>query len=371
MHIVLLILKIIGIFLLVILGLLLLIVLALLLIPFRYRGAGQYKSPETLAEVSVGWLLRLVSLDARYEPGTGFSGELRVLRFIIKSFGNQEIRKQRDTAKKAVEDKKAEQKEIVASAVPQKSGKDATQPRPSARQDEDTDYAVEKPDPGNTETSTGEKKPGPKKTKTFKRKKKPDPEKTEPSAGKTPAGKEASSAGETSSADSERWEELLGTLICTLAGVPEKAADLTILLLDLKDRLEETIEKPQEKIREMQRKAAPFLDASAIRAYRFICRRLAILFRHCRIRQITGYAHYGTGRPDLTGEITGILYMLLPDCAGEFRIEPEMFETVLEGEISFRGYLRTVHVVVLLAALLLNKDTRKLIGKIRRARGGR
>ena len=69
LHVVLLILKIIGIILAALLGLLLLILLLLLFVPIRYKGRLQ-KEKELLVRAKVTWLLHMVSVPVVFQEGT-------------------------------------------------------------------------------------------------------------------------------------------------------------------------------------------------------------------------------------------------------------------------------------------------------------
>lgn len=77
MHIVLLILKIIGIILLVVLGILLFLVLALLFVPLRYKVRGEW-SEEAKAQARVHWLLHILSFRADYDREKGLLMKLRI-----------------------------------------------------------------------------------------------------------------------------------------------------------------------------------------------------------------------------------------------------------------------------------------------------
>ena len=69
MHVILTILKILGILLLVILGLLLAIVLSVLFVPVRYQLEGEKPSPgwsEANGKIRVSWLLHLIHLRIQY-----------------------------------------------------------------------------------------------------------------------------------------------------------------------------------------------------------------------------------------------------------------------------------------------------------------
>lgn len=70
MHVILTILKILGIILLVLLGLLLVIVFSVLFVPVRYRLEGEKSSPgwsEANGKVKVSWLLHLIHLRIQYQ----------------------------------------------------------------------------------------------------------------------------------------------------------------------------------------------------------------------------------------------------------------------------------------------------------------
>ena len=92
MHIVLLILKILGILLLVLLGLLLLVLLAVLFVPVRYQLQGMWKE-DKWASVKVSWLLSVISFKGAYEMEKGLTGSLRVLWFKLWTMGDESAEK--------------------------------------------------------------------------------------------------------------------------------------------------------------------------------------------------------------------------------------------------------------------------------------
>lgn len=114
MHIVLLILKILGILLLVLLGLLLLVLLAVLFVPVRYQLQGMWKE-DKWASVKVSWLLSVISFKGAYEMEKGLTGSLRVLWFKLWTMGDEsaeKIEEAEETAEKTV--KKAAEKAVTA-----------------------------------------------------------------------------------------------------------------------------------------------------------------------------------------------------------------------------------------------------------------
>ena len=104
LHIVLLILKILGILLLVLLGLLLLVLLAVLFVPVRYQLQGMWKE-DKWASVKVSWLLSVISFKGAYEMEKGLTGSLRVLWFKLWTMGDEsaeKIEEAEETAEKTV-----------------------------------------------------------------------------------------------------------------------------------------------------------------------------------------------------------------------------------------------------------------------------
>ena len=89
------------------------------------------------------------------------------------------------------------------------------------------------------------------------------------------------------------------------------------------------------------------------------------LWRHYRPRKATGYLQFGTGDPALTGELTGVLYLLLP-AFSEVQIEPDFNDPMLQTELELSGHIRACHLAATAWRLLRNKKLRRLIAKIRK-----
>ena len=89
------------------------------------------------------------------------------------------------------------------------------------------------------------------------------------------------------------------------------------------------------------------------------------LWRHYRPRKATGYLQFGTGDPALTGELTGVLHLLLP-AFSEVQIEPDFNDPMLQTELELSGHIRVCHLVATAWRLFRNKKLRRLIAKIRK-----
>lgn len=88
-HILLLILKIIGIILLSVIGLLLLAVLSVLFVPVRYKAKGDYHK-EFTGKLHVGWFLNALSLDASFDKE--LKARARVLFFTLYDSDKNKMR---------------------------------------------------------------------------------------------------------------------------------------------------------------------------------------------------------------------------------------------------------------------------------------
>ena len=89
------------------------------------------------------------------------------------------------------------------------------------------------------------------------------------------------------------------------------------------------------------------------------------LWRHYRPHKATGYLQFGTGDPALTGELTGVLYLLLP-AFSEVQIEPDFNDPMLQTELELSGHIRACHLAATAWRLFRNKKLRRLIAKIRK-----
>ncbi len=90
------------------------------------------------------------------------------------------------------------------------------------------------------------------------------------------------------------------------------------------------------------------------------------LLCHYRPRRISGYLHFGTGDPALTGQLTGVIYILLPARCADFSIEPDFHDAVLQTEAVMKGHIRACHLVGTGWRLFKNKKLKRFLKKIRR-----
>ena len=95
-------------------------------------------------------------------------------------------------------------------------------------------------------------------------------------------------------------------------------------------------------------------------------RHLGRLLRSLRFRRLEGYLLVGTGKPDLTGELIGLFYMILPDTAGAYELRADFYQATLKTRTDAAGHIRMNHVLMFLIRLLRDKEFRKLLAHVRR-----
>ena len=328
MHVLWLILKIIGIILLVVVGLLLAVVLLLLFVPLRYqmrvaKPEGKFAAERLEADAEVSWLLRLVRLKVSMRQKTA-SGALQVAFLTLKRF-----RKGGQTEKAAEENREEADSEP---AIMQETSEEAgCSP---------ADEAFADPE-GKQRDKKQQKK------KDRKQEKKQDKKQKKSRTGKSLRAS---------------VEERISHLMQRLCDGIQKLFDL---FWKLSDKADETLEKAEAKIDGLQKKADMFTDAVAMGVACRLLKKLKNFLRHIRLRKARGYIHFGTGRADLTGQIGGILSLLLPSNA-QVELIPDFYDAVFDADLSGKGHIRFCHLVWIALSEILHKDTRIMLRRLKK-----
>lgn len=361
LHVILGILKVTGILLAVLLGLVLLGILALLFVPVRYRIAGK-KTPEALTgQIQVSWLLRLITLTALFE-NRKLLIRLKLLGLTLKEIGGEEesasrVRKQKVSGGEEAAGQKdtGRSKEDRASAGSSNEGRSEQEP-------------TQKPEheAGQELTQGSGQGSGQECVQDSGRESARDP-------GQADGGR--NDAHGTNSIFA-RLRGIPGRLLNLLVraeefllSLPERLLDLCWKLYDLIEDGEGALEAAGRRADELQQRVRPFLTADSRRFYRRVLGYVKQLWKHYGPRKLRGWLQFGTGAPDLTGKLTGILYLLLPAGADEFRILPEFTETLLNCDVLLSGRVRACHVIRIAFLLWRDKDLRRIIRKVR-TKGG-
>lgn len=327
-HILLTILKVLGIMLAVILGLILLVLLLVLLVPLRYRLDGEFHEKKK-AEVSVTWLFRLLSLCGGYQDRIYYS---------VKVFGKTILSSKPRKKKKGKKPPEAVPDgtetllpaEETATAVPEVTGTSSaetvqTVPEAPAACVQEADTAAAE--------SAGGSEAVPEEAPESGKKKKPAKEK-KPKKEKNP-----------------KKEKDPRSLI-------ERAEDF---LDSLETRWESLLEKAEE-LSEKAEMGMEFLeDEENRKTFALIIRQLLKILRHIRPRKLEGYLTLGLEDPYTMGKVMSAAAFFWPWYQETFRLTPVFDEKVIDGEVSIRGHLRLGYIAVCAVRILLNKNFCRLL----------
>lgn len=334
-HIIVLILKIIGIGLLAILCLLLLLLLLALFVPVRYRAEGK-KQEELAFRMRVTWLLHMVSVPLVYEKGK-LSLRLKLFGFPIKDF--------------LAEGKEEKEKEKEEEA---RSEEGAGRERDSEEGD-DTAGVDSKPEDRTVEFQKDTEKGS------------WDKQEIDRAEDKNVCLKNKTPEDET-----EEWNDSLKEH-GEAAVSKKKKFSLPRIFRGIWEKLKKlkyTIRSFCDKIRAVMKKAGSirrFLTEETTKAALSLgMGQLLYLLKKLGPRKVQGWIHFGTGDPALTGEILGGISVLYAVSPLKLEFQPDFQDRVLEGEIRVKGHLHMVTLVGIAWRLWRDKNIKAVYKKIKK-----
>lgn len=314
LHILLFLLKLIGIVLLVILGLILLILAIILLTPIRYRiGASKYQTIQ--AEGKVTWLFRLIEMVFKLDTGAEEGKRLHLSFRIawLKLYDNQKPKEKRIKQKKTRK----------------------TKSKPESKQSEKVIQAA-KPEQSEAKVQ---------------------PIKTEQAAEmkheeKLIEGPKESAVEKILRLAKNAANKILSlirgvfSLICSILGIPSK-------VMDGLEKLENFFTKLREK---KEAFLAFYNETHNHQWFTAFWHRLKKLLLRILPRADRLYLHFGFEDPATTGQVLGSLSILYPICGEKMELCPEFNEEILEGEVKCHGRIRPVSLVIFAVKSFLNKQ---------------
>lgn len=329
LHILLFILKIIGILLLSILGLILLILALVLLVPVRYRAVLQMRTiAEYSADGKASWLLGLICLTC------GYDGEQ--VKLDIRIFGHSLLHKKPEKQKKRR--KKPPQRQ--------------TGEQPAVREIKAEKENIE---PENTECMPLVEQAGPKQDEKTSVQEISDTE---------DGGTDADEAERTSGTHEKNhvWQKLRNgsTRLSRLPSqIRQKVSSIGHTWKNLskrKDHLQSTVEKYHS-----------FWNRTCTQAAKdHILKEVKYLLRHILPEKLEGTLTFGFEDPATTGQVLGILCVLAVFTGNHLEVNGNFEGKMLEGDVSIKGHIRLCHIAKSAISLLIDKNIRKTIKEFRR-----
>ncbi|RHP10944.1 DUF2953 domain-containing protein [Dorea sp. AF36-15AT] len=314
LHILFLILKIIGIILAVILGLILLVICIVLFVPICYKADlhGSGNARELTVHAKVSWLFGLIKAVFALENG---KTDLSV-RIAWKKFGDSDPVE--DKAEDRVEEKPKPEKKAVMQekqAIQKEEQQDETPNRITDKAVEDETEKIEK-----TEQSA-----------------KIYPESTEKKQRKKKERKEDSDSA-------SKIEQITEKIKCTYHKFCDKINQIT----EKKDKISDFLADETHKNAFLKLKNEAFH-----------------LLKILKPKKIQGEITFGFEDPSLTGRILAWISMIYPWIGEHTDITPDFEHRTLSGDLSIRGRLYVITLVVTAIRLILSKAVRRSFKDIR------
>ena len=369
-HLILGILKIIGIILLILISLFLLILLAIAFVPVRYFVQGKFSGDETYADVKVSWLLHIISFTFSIDRTAKSKIAVRLFGIKLPLFGSEP----KHGKKKRPEKGSGKRKEDVISSQEEERIPEDMDPAAEDDMAEDMDPILE--------DDMAEEMDSAAKDNISDEVVRPEEERLQEEKGDESSHRKSSSDkenGETDETEEEQigfsfdricdkirniLEAFIGTIrkvIFMIKAFIQKIHRFFTAVCQLPGKLEKAgkkiggiLKKPQE-FSELAKK----LEACDV--LKDVIGYLKYILKHCSPRSVKGYLHFVTGDPAVTAQFTGLLYLVLPAKADKFLLTPDFNEAVIEADLTMKGHVRVCHFLRILWLGFRNKKLRRII----------
>lgn len=336
MHIVLLILKIIGIALLVILGLLLVILLMVLFVPIRYRIKGNLHDKVPVADARVSFLFPLFWVEAGYEQE--LFGRIKLLGITVYDLIHPKKKEKKEKKRRTNRDKRSDKNETEAAEV------------------EKTDVAADGNMP-EIETVSGHEL-------------------------QSDSAVDAESASETKSGLTKEHEDLIRQLMEKEENKKSFSEKVELFIEKLKEffvkvqaffrKLRENTQEMIDKLNDSVTKVSgilDFIESDEFQKAFFVAKKTIFkLLKSIAPRKIKISLHIGTGDPGSTGQICAIYGFLYPFVENCVMIEPDFEQTIMEGEFFLKGYITGFMFLRVAWVALFHRDLKCIRKMIRKRR---
>ena len=324
-HILLLLLKVIGILLLVLILLLLFLVLIILFSPIRYRFFAEYDQ-EFEGEAGITWLSHMISLQMRYEDNK--------FLYTVKIFGITIFPKRKKSSHQRQKvHKKKEVPETIGHLSPP-SKKENTGGRKQEEKPKKEDVNREEP----VETVMDTKENNQEEEEVF-------PVRIEDK----PESKKRKSFGIKVKSFVKKIKKTIRNIKRFFRSIPKKIKRYGRRIEDIKKKIKE--------YRDFYKEEA---TQNALRLGKNLAKKFIL---HTLPRKFRGVVTFGTSDPALTGQILGILSMGMPIYKDKLQLCPVFDETTFQFRVEGKGKIQIGYYVYLVLHAVINKDVRYVIKK--------
>ena len=372
LHILLMILKIIGIILLAIIGIALLIVILILFVPIRYRIQA-HRYDDTMAKVNVSWLLSAIRFTLKYN-GAEVDTKIRILGFDGSKFINGDTKqKQEDiidyTNEEEKTEPKMEPKACDTDALDENKSDNVSNNTNGIDKSDDTnkDNGIDTEDRTNTDNAIGtedstntdndiDAEDGTNKDNDIDTEdgtNKDNGIDTEDSTNQS----DISSSKEQKKKNTRKPKNIFSRLVFKAKKIYHKFKTWCKKLMNMLKKADD--------IKTKLLALAEFIDSREFKDnFAFVKVQLGRLFKHIMPLKHRIKLEFGTGSPDTTGEILGALAVIMALTGMNIQVMPDFDNAIFRGEIYMKGRIRLFNILIIALKVYFNKELRIVADKL-------
>lgn len=382
LHIILTILKIIGILLLVLLALILFVTAAVLFVPIRYRLNGEKEGDSLSVRAEVFWFMHLLRVGALYpEPGRVI---VKLLWFTLYASGSEEKSEEKEKKqrkRKSKKDGETEEKSLQQGDAERTAGESITE-----REEEDTEKKRTAQEQTTQERKTQEQKIPEQKTQEWKTQEWKLQEQwehrrwLEDDSGvdleknigdiKEDDFEEEAWEEEQAQEEPEGIERLIKAFTKKVTGFFGKIADILRKIKNAVKNIWYTIRRLCDRIVEIRNNISYYIEVfgeeETKQAFMTCRQELRRIWKNIRPTKCRAELMLGTGEPDTTGYILAIHGILYPIIGNDIVIEPDFENQVLEGKLFLKGRITVFVLLYAVIKIYFDKNIRYFLKRFKR-----
>lgn len=332
LHIILLILKIIGIVLAILLGIILLGIVCVLFVPVRYRLTADGKLGEeepVRLNAKVHWLFHLINVTFSYSQSACL--KIRLLCFTIYDSTKTRKRK-KNSAKEDVSDKNESTQK--AGVLEEKDGQNAVDASVEGMQQEagNVDNAVTDGPEHNPEQGLEYKQE---------------------------QLQVQQDCGEEDNRFVKKIKKIMSAIITLIHRIWNAIKNIEYTIRKICDKIREIIENI--------RYYTEVLKSDVFQSSWAVCRKQILkILRMLKPQKCRINVRVGTGDPAGTGQLMAVYGILYPVIGNHVFVEADFEQRIIEGDLYIKGRIRGIVFIVVAFKLFFNKDIRHLIKLLKR-----
>ncbi len=369
LHILLLILKIIGIIILVLLGLFLLAVGSVVFVPVRYRAHALYDE-KACAQAKLFWLFHLVYLKADLSTESRFHLVVRIAG--ITFFDNQKPKKPKVKKEKKTKKKPEKKTDTKTEENPEKKSDAKTEENPDQKLEAKT---VTKPEQLPDHGLTSGEEPISEDTHISGQPEEPPVSESAPAA--EDAQKQSDSQNETQkdehTINEPEAQSFAGRFFLKIKNIVNQITEkIKSVIASIKGFFNGLADKKNKLLSFLTNIGAKkngilaiLTDEQNRTAFLKVKKLLFRILRHLQPTMLSIRLNFGFDDPAATGYALGLLSLLYPVYTDHIQLYPDFENQVLKGECTARGRLRASVFLFVVCQLIFDKDVRRIIKSFR------